>query len=154
MRTVTPLTLALLAGCSSTPAPAPQDAQTTDVAASVDAALPNDAPAAVDARVGYPDVAPVPIDGVTNVDVVTTDVVDERGAACRAGAFRPCECTPGVGGRDYCVNMAYEGTCRCGDAGPPETDASRDAASDIGNDDAPSDVALDAASDGATPDAD
>ena len=36
------------------------------------------APAAVDARVGYPDVAPVPIDGVTNVDVVTTDVVDEH----------------------------------------------------------------------------
>ncbi len=103
------------------------------------------APAAVDARVGYPDVAPVPIDGVTNVDVVTTDVVDERGPTCRAGAFRPCECTPGVGGRDYCVNMAYEGMCRCGDAGPPETDASRDAASDITSDDAPDDVTTDVA---------
>ena len=109
------------------------------------------APAAVDARVGYPDVAPVPIDGVTNVDVVTVDVVDDRGANCRAGAFRPCECTPGVGGRDYCVNMAYEGMCRCGDAGPPATDAARDAASDLSSDDAASDAA---ATDAAALDAD
>lgn len=86
-------------------------------------------PAPVDARVGYPDISAVPIDGMTVTDVPATDIVDERGLTCRGG-FRPCECSPGETGRDYCVNMAFEGVCRCGDAAPPSTDATADAARD------------------------
>lgn len=65
MRTVTPLTLALLAGCSSTPAPAPQDAQTNDVSTAVDAALPSDAPAATDAPAAVDVVEAPPRDPLT-----------------------------------------------------------------------------------------
>ena len=75
----------------------------------------------------YPDIRMVPIDGTTGVDVRTLDVLDERAGVCRNGAFRPCECTPGEGGRDYCIGTAYEGMCRCGDAGPPAFDAMPDA---------------------------
>ncbi len=98
------------------------------------------APTATDARVGYPDITPIPIDGMSTTDVVVADVVDERGSTCRAGAFRPCECDAGEGGRDYCINSAYEGVCRCGDAGPPVTDAASDARGDAQDDVAASDA--------------
>lgn len=111
------------------------------------------APAVPDARVGYPDIMAIPIDGVSNTDVVVADIVDERGSACRAGAFRPCECDAGEGGRDYCVNMAYEGVCRCGDAGPPVTDAASDARSDAQDDIAASDAQSDAPASDARSDA-
>lgn len=114
------------------------------------------APAPMDARVGYPDIAPVPVDGMNVQDTPFADIVDERGSGCRGG-FRPCECSPGELGRDYCIGTAYEGVCRCGDAGPPVTDAAADVARDAAGDaqtdgasDATGDTSTDAQSDAAS----
>lgn len=90
---------------------------------------------------------------MTVTDVPASDMVDERGLTCRGG-FRPCECSPGETGRDYCVSMAFEGVCRCGDAAPPSTDASADAARDgAASDGAASDGSASDAGDDASGDA-
>lgn len=65
-------------------------------------------------------------------DLPAQDINFDRPFMCMAGGYRPCECTPGVGGREYCINNAYEGMCRCGDAGPPDFDATTDAAASDG----------------------
>lgn len=70
----------------------------------------------------FPDRTMIPVDAVADIPPLP-DVSIDRPAACRAGGFRPCECMPGMGGREYCVNGAYEGMCRCDDSGPPPSDA-------------------------------
>lgn len=70
----------------------------------------------------FPDRTVIPVDAVPDLPP-SPDVTVDRPAACRAGGFRPCECMPGMPGREYCVSGAYEGMCRCDDSGPPPTDA-------------------------------
>lgn len=70
----------------------------------------------------FPDRTVIPTDAVPDLPPAP-DVTVDRQAPCRAGGFRPCECMAAMQGREYCVNGAYEGMCRCDDSGPPTTDA-------------------------------
>ena len=90
-------------------------------------------PGAMDVPRFVNDRAPIPTDGALP-DLPPEDVVTDRPVTGRAGGFRPCECDAGVQGSEYCVNGAYEGLCRCGDAGPPDLDAARDSGPEAGSD--------------------
>lgn len=108
MRTTTFLSLTVVAmvfGCEEDPPPPEPTMPTFDV----------------------PRVDTGPSDTGATTDVRSTDVDTDRGLSTCNGGFRPCECEPGVQGRDFCVNRMFEGVCRCGDAGPPAADASGDA---------------------------
>ena len=99
-------------------------------------ACQDDTPVAQDAGPPtFPDRSSIQVDVPT--DLPAQDINFDRPFMCMAGAYRPCECTPGVGGREYCINNAYEGMCRCGDAGAPDFDAADGSAGDGG---APSDA--------------
>lgn len=94
------------------------------------------APLAMDVFVTR-DIQPIGTDAVVYRDVAPLDVNNDRGPmVCRRGDYRPCECSPGEGGRQYCITTEYETTCRCGDAGPPDFDATMtaDASADVAGD--------------------
>ncbi len=90
--------------------------------AAVVAGCGDEAPAPDAGPPTFPDRTVIPVDAVADLPP-SPDVSIDRPAPCRAGGYRPCECMPGMGGREYCVNGAYEGMCRCDDSGPPTTDA-------------------------------
>lgn len=69
-----------------------------------------------------PDRTVIPVDAVPDLPP-PPDVAVDRQAPCRPGGFRPCECMPGMQGREFCLNGTYEGLCRCDDSGPPPMDA-------------------------------
>jgi hypothetical protein len=93
------------------------------------------APVPMDVVRAYPDIQMIPIDGMQLIDLPPLpDVDDERVNTCLPGGWRPCDCGDGTFGRDYCVSRRYEGMCRCGDAGPPVTDARVDAVDDVESD--------------------